>query len=95
MALAVGSDKVLRHRKPVQSDATRPVSEAGLEAIGDDFQEFWADKLKERPGEASAFRRPYATSPSLAFRHSRRSWFGSGTLLPQGREAGRLCGRSQ
>lgn len=47
-ALAIGSDKALRNRKPKQADAARPVSETGLDAIGDDFAEFWADKLKEK-----------------------------------------------
>ena len=61
-ALAVGSEKALRQRRPTQADATQPVSEAGLDAIGDDFQEFWTDKLKEKPEPPRLFadRRPAA-----------------------------------
>jgi hypothetical protein len=54
-ALAVGTDKALRHRKPTQADATRSVSDVGLDAIADDFQKFWTEKLKERPDRPRLF----------------------------------------
>jgi hypothetical protein len=55
VALAVGSDKTLRHRAPTQTDAPRSVSEAGLDAIGDDFQELWVAKLKKTHGKPRLF----------------------------------------
>lgn len=54
-ALAAGSDKILRHCAPRETDALRSISEAGLEAIGDDFQELWTSKLKETHGKSRVF----------------------------------------
>jgi hypothetical protein len=54
-ALAVGSDKALRSRRPAQIKITRSVREAGLEFIGHDFAEFWTSKLLETPGTPRIF----------------------------------------
>jgi hypothetical protein len=60
--LAVRGDKALRHRKPSHTDATRAVSEAGLDVIGKDFEELWTAKSEERAGTPRVFtdRRPAA-----------------------------------
>lgn len=48
-AVAVGGDTMLRGRCPKPGANAPAVTELGPESIGEDFQELWAAKLKERP----------------------------------------------
>ena len=56
-ALAVGTDKVLRRRRPTRSPIPFTMSEISPNDIGDNFQELWKEKLSERP-RLLADRRP-------------------------------------
>ena len=47
-ALAIMADTTIRRRQPRRSAIRLAVSEISLDAIGDDFQALWAEKIKEK-----------------------------------------------
>jgi len=48
-SLLLGMDTIVRRRWPTRGSAGLPVSEIGVDQIGDDFQGLWMEKLKETP----------------------------------------------
>jgi hypothetical protein len=57
-SLAVGTDRVLRGRRPRRSSKGIAVSEIGVNEIGDEFQALWTEKLNELPQRLLADRSP-------------------------------------
>lgn len=47
VAVAVGADKILRRRWPKRIPTPYTVNEIGIDDIGDDFHDLWAEKQKE------------------------------------------------
>ncbi|MGH9528492.1 MAG: GNAT family N-acetyltransferase [Terriglobales bacterium] len=48
-SLAIGTDKVLRGRRPRQDEKGLTVREIAVREIGEDFKALWIEKLKESP----------------------------------------------
>jgi hypothetical protein len=48
-SIAVGTDKILRKRRPKRSSALFAISEIPIDEIGEDFQELWMEKVHETP----------------------------------------------
>lgn len=48
-SLAIRVDRILHRRRPRRDSATPTVTEIRLEEIGDEFQQLWEQKLREKP----------------------------------------------
>lgn len=48
-SLAVATDKIVRSRWPRRSDATLSLEQVSVNEIGDDFDQLWLSKLREKP----------------------------------------------